>query len=93
MVQLTRFKCRGVTLGFANHHHAADGWGMLQLINSWARLVRGLELELDPQPVHERAPYLAPREPPQVKFQHEEFDPPQGLLPGVFLFSKIDKVI
>ncbi|KAJ8439492.1 hypothetical protein Cgig2_007009 [Carnegiea gigantea] len=80
MVQLTRFKCGGVTLGFANHHDVADGWGHVLLINSWARLVRGLGLEL--KPVHERAPYLAPRDPPQVKFQHVEFIPPQGLLPG-----------
>jgi len=82
MVQLTRFKCGGVTLGFAGHHHVADGLGHVHFINEWARLARGLDLEL--MPFHERAPHLAPRDPPQVKFQHLEFNPPASSLLGMY---------
>ena len=65
MVQLTRFRCGGVTLGFAQHHRVADGLGHLHFIKSWARLARGLDLEV--APLHERNPHLVPRNPTQVK--------------------------
>lgn len=74
LVQLTRFDCGGVCLGFAQHHHVGDGPSHMHFINSWARLAKGLDLSV--QPIHERASYLAPRHPPQVKFQHLEYEPP-----------------
>ncbi|XP_010667050.1 shikimate O-hydroxycinnamoyltransferase isoform X2 [Beta vulgaris subsp. vulgaris] len=74
MVQLTRFECGSVCICFAVHHHVADGIGHLYFINSWARLAKGLQLDV--QPFHDRALHLAPRKPPQVKFQHLEYEPP-----------------
>ncbi|KAL9240914.1 hypothetical protein vseg_015080 [Gypsophila vaccaria] len=47
MVQLTRFKCGGVCLGFAQHHHVADGSSHVLFINSWARLAKGLDINVD----------------------------------------------
>ncbi|XP_057533777.1 anthranilate N-benzoyltransferase protein 2-like [Amaranthus tricolor] len=74
LVQLTRFKCGSVCLGFAQHHHVADGVSHLHFIKSWGRLVRGLELDV--VPVHDRLSYLAPRDPPKVTFHHLEYEPP-----------------
>ncbi|XP_021724110.1 shikimate O-hydroxycinnamoyltransferase-like [Chenopodium quinoa] len=101
MVQLTRFKCGGVSLGIVHHHHVADGASCAHLINSWARLVRGLDLAV--QPFHNRASCLSPSDPSQGKtmFRHLEYEPPlppvpikdlSGALPTVterhFKFSK-----
>ncbi|XP_021735737.1 anthranilate N-benzoyltransferase protein 1-like [Chenopodium quinoa] len=73
LVQLTRFKCSSVCLGYAPHHHVADGSSNFHFLNSWARLARGLDLNV--YPVHDRATYLAPRNPPQVMFRHLEYEP------------------
>ncbi|XP_021747231.1 anthranilate N-benzoyltransferase protein 2-like [Chenopodium quinoa] len=83
LVQLTRFKCGSICLGFATHHRVCDGSSHYDFVNSWARLVRGLDLDV--YPVHDRVAYLAPRNPPQVKFRHLEYEPsiptlaPKGL--------------
>ncbi|CAO2829196.1 unnamed protein product [Amaranthus hypochondriacus] len=74
MVQLTRFGCGSVCIGFSQHHHVADGASHLLFNNSWARLAKGLELLAEP--VHDRAKYFGPRDPPQVKFRHLEYEPP-----------------
>ncbi|KAL2931974.1 Anthranilate N-benzoyltransferase protein 1 [Bienertia sinuspersici] len=79
LVQVTRFKCGSVSLGFAQHHHVADGFSHLHFINSWARLAKGLEIVIEP--VHDRATYLSPRQPPLVQFQHLEYDPPLPPMP------------
>ncbi|XP_021750204.1 anthranilate N-benzoyltransferase protein 3-like [Chenopodium quinoa] len=75
MVQFTRFKCGSVCMGVAMHHHIGDGIAYAYFISSWARLSRGLDLAVFP--VHERSliHHLAPRNPPQVKFRHLEFEP------------------
>ncbi|KAK9741375.1 hypothetical protein RND81_03G101100 [Saponaria officinalis] len=56
MVQLTRFKCGGVSIGFAQHHHVCDGMAHFQFNNSWTRVAKGLGLALEP--VHERYLHL-----------------------------------
>ncbi|KAL2943569.1 Shikimate O-hydroxycinnamoyltransferase, partial [Bienertia sinuspersici] len=71
---LTRFKCGGVTLGFEYHHHVSDGASRAHLINSWARMARGIDLAV--VPFHDRATCFASRNPPQVNFQHVEYHPP-----------------
>ncbi|KMS95265.1 hypothetical protein BVRB_009870 [Beta vulgaris subsp. vulgaris] len=73
MLRVTRFKCGGVSIGLGTHHYVTDGIGYAYFINSWARLARGFELNV--QPFHARAVYLAPRDPPQVSFQHLEYEP------------------
>ncbi|KAL9230556.1 hypothetical protein vseg_005894 [Gypsophila vaccaria] len=73
MVQLTRFKCGGVSIGFAQHHHVCDGMAHFEFNNSWARVAKGLGLALDP--VHDRYLHLQPRNPPQIKYEHTQFEP------------------
>ncbi|KMT15436.1 hypothetical protein BVRB_3g061400 [Beta vulgaris subsp. vulgaris] len=72
LVRVTRFECGGVCIGFGNNHLVADGIGYAYFTNSWARLARGLDLDV--QPFHNRALYLAPRQPPLVDFQHLEYE-------------------
>uniref|UniRef100_A0A803MBV1 Uncharacterized protein n=1 Tax=Chenopodium quinoa TaxID=63459 RepID=A0A803MBV1_CHEQI len=73
LLQITYFKCGSLCLSFQPHHHVADGASHFHFFNSWARLARGLDLSV--YPVHDRATYLAPRNPPQVKFRHLEYEP------------------
>ncbi|KAK9707338.1 hypothetical protein RND81_07G190400 [Saponaria officinalis] len=63
MVQLTRFKCGGVCLGFLQHHHIGDGLSYFRFINSWARLAKGIHIDINP--VHDRFKFIAPRDPPR----------------------------
>ncbi|XP_021747219.1 anthranilate N-benzoyltransferase protein 2-like [Chenopodium quinoa] len=83
LVQITNFKCGSLCLSIQPHHHVADGTSHFHFFNSWAILPRGLDLSV--YPVHDRATYLAPRNPPQVKFRHLEYEPslppliPKGL--------------
>ncbi|KAL1552950.1 shikimate O-hydroxycinnamoyltransferase [Salvia divinorum] len=42
LVQLTRFKCGGVSLGFANEHHLSDGTSGQHFNKSWGHLWRCL---------------------------------------------------
>nr|WKA69989.1 putative acyltransferase 10 [Crocosmia x crocosmiiflora] len=49
MLQLTFFKCGGVTLGIAIHHTAIDGQSAFHFINHWADLTKGItELAIAP---------------------------------------------
>ncbi|XP_021735091.1 anthranilate N-benzoyltransferase protein 3-like [Chenopodium quinoa] len=73
LVQLTRFKCGSLCLGFAQHNHVADGASHLHFNNSWARLAKGLDLSV--YPVHDGTTYLAPCNPTQVKFRHLVYEP------------------
>ncbi|KAK9691161.1 hypothetical protein RND81_09G180000 [Saponaria officinalis] len=74
MGQLTRFKCGGLCFGFALHHHVADGASLGLFLYSLLVLYRGFDCPL--QPNHDRIIHLAPRNPPQIKYPHPEFDPP-----------------
>ncbi|XP_057530329.1 shikimate O-hydroxycinnamoyltransferase-like [Amaranthus tricolor] len=89
LVQLTRFKCGSVCIGLSQHHHIADGAGYLHFINSWARLANG-RLDGLIQPIHDRAYYVGPREPPCVRFRHLMYEPPLPPLPPKG-FSAIDE--
>lgn len=84
MVQLTRFDCGGVCLGIVIHHLLADGASCGYLIDSWAKIANGLNLDI--APVHDRAAYFSPRNPAQIKFQHVEYDLPlPPVLPNALL--------
>ncbi|XP_057528851.1 anthranilate N-benzoyltransferase protein 2-like [Amaranthus tricolor] len=84
MVQLTRFKCGGVSLGLLHQHQVADGTSCADLINSWARIAQGLEINV--LPFHNRQQILGCRNPRQVKFRHLEYEQPlpptRGITPG-----------
>ncbi|PWA80782.1 Chloramphenicol acetyltransferase-like domain-containing protein [Artemisia annua] len=72
VVQVTYFKCGGVSLGVGIDHHVADGLSMLHFINSWSEMARGLDLTLPP--FIDRTLLLS-RDPPQPTFEHTEFQP------------------
>ncbi|KAL8123112.1 shikimate O-hydroxycinnamoyltransferase-like [Apium graveolens] len=76
VLQITFFKCGGVSLGVGMQHHAADGASGLHFINTWSDMARGLDLTL--APFIDRT-LLRAREPPQPAFPHIEYQPPPSM--------------
>lgn len=77
-VQLTKFKCGGISLSFAISHVVADGTSVGHFLREWARLARGETLEI--LPFHDRN-VLQARDPPVLspRLEHSEdlmIDPP-----------------
>ncbi|KAI3759589.1 hypothetical protein L6452_07510 [Arctium lappa] len=72
VLQVTYFKCGGVSLGVGMQHHAADGASGLHFINTWSDMARGLDLTLPP--FIDRT-LLRARDPPQPSFDHIEYQP------------------
>lgn len=70
MMQLTKFKCGGFTIGFSMNHAMFDGFGALEFVSNFSAIARGDALLLEPKP--DRT-ILKPRDPPQVKFEHPEY--------------------
>ncbi|XP_028761266.1 spermidine hydroxycinnamoyl transferase-like [Neltuma alba] len=78
VVQLTRFRCGGLTLGVAVSRAVVDGVSAMRFVISWARITRGEGLDLsssemllrDSTILDSRKPCTAPR------FDHPEFSPP-----------------
>lgn len=60
IVQLTHFRCGGITVAFNWAHPVADGYSGLHFLKSWAEIARGKEVSL--LPVHERH-LVKPRNP------------------------------
>ncbi|XP_073035952.1 shikimate O-hydroxycinnamoyltransferase-like [Primulina eburnea] len=83
VLQVTYFKCGGVSLGVGMQHHAADGFSGLHFINTWSDMARGLDITV--QPFIDRT-LLRARDPPQPQFKHIEYQPP----PSMKLASKPD---
>ncbi|WOG99313.1 hypothetical protein DCAR_0518661 [Daucus carota subsp. sativus] len=79
VLQLTFFKCGGVSLGVGLHHVAADGPSGLHFISTWSDMARGLGLTL--APFIDRT-LLRARDPPQPAFPHIEYQPPPPLKSG-----------
>ncbi|XVF35582.1 hypothetical protein REPUB_Repub18cG0158400 [Reevesia pubescens] len=71
-LQVTFFKCGGVTIGTGIQHTLADGMSALHFINSWADMARGLPLKIAPFIGHT---LLRARVPPTPTFHHDEYDP------------------
>lgn len=76
VLQITHFKCGGVSLGVGMQHHAADGASGLHFINTWSDTARGLDLTIPP--FIDRT-LLRARNPPQPQFPHVEYQPPPTL--------------
>ncbi|GMI93053.1 hydroxycinnamoyl-CoA shikimate/quinate hydroxycinnamoyl transferase [Hibiscus trionum] len=72
VVQVTKFKCGGVSLGVGFQHALGDGTTCFHLINSWADTARGLSPAI--APFIDRT-LLRARVPPMPKFHHVEYDP------------------
>ncbi|KAM3294868.1 hypothetical protein ACQJBY_037635 [Aegilops geniculata] len=71
-VQLTRFSCGSLAVGFAGHHQIADGQATANFLAAWGLATR--RLPISPLPVCDRGTRFAPRDPPLVEFPHREVE-------------------
>ncbi|CAN0916561.1 Agmatine coumaroyltransferase-2 [Linum grandiflorum] len=67
-VQLTRFACGSLVVGFTAHHLVADGHSTSNFLVAWGMATRGLDV--GPLPLHDRA-IFTPRKPPSFEYKHE----------------------
>ncbi|KAK8663620.1 hypothetical protein V6N13_083429 [Hibiscus sabdariffa] len=72
VLQVTKFKCGGVSLGVGFQHTLGDGTTTFHFINSWADTARGSLPAI--APFIDRT-LLRARVPPMPKFHHVEYDP------------------
>ncbi|KAK4488891.1 hypothetical protein RD792_004681 [Penstemon davidsonii] len=88
VLQITNFKCGGVSLGVGMQHHAADGFSGLHFINTWSDMARGIDITIPP--FIDRT-LLRARDPPQPQFKHIEYQPPPSMkTPPQQNFNKSD---
>ncbi|XVE70339.1 hypothetical protein DITRI_Ditri10aG0064600 [Diplodiscus trichospermus] len=66
-LQVTTFKCGGISLGVSVQHNLANGPAALHFINSWAEMARGLSPSIAPILDHS---LLRARDPPTPIFRH-----------------------
>ncbi|KAI3461347.1 hypothetical protein Pfo_018010 [Paulownia fortunei] len=66
-IQLTRFSCGSMVVGFTAHHLVADGHATSNFLVAWGQACRGLEIS--PLPFHDRT-IFSPRNPPKFDFEH-----------------------
>ncbi|KAI4998630.1 hypothetical protein ZWY2020_053972 [Hordeum vulgare] len=71
-VQLTRFSCGSLVVGFAGHHQIADGQATANFLSAWGLATR--RLPMSPAPVFDRGTRFVPREPPLVEFPHRQVE-------------------
>ena len=69
-MQVTYFKCGGVSLGVGMHHNLADGVSGIHFINTWSDVTRGLDASIPP--FIDRT-LLRARHPLRPIFDHVEF--------------------
>ncbi|KAJ4979291.1 hypothetical protein NE237_010071 [Protea cynaroides] len=79
-IQLTRFTCGSLVIGFTANHLVADGHSTSNFLVAWSQVCRGIDM--NPRPLHNRA-IFSPRELPIVEFEHEGLE---------FTSKKINKV-
>lgn len=75
LIQVTRFSCGSFVVGFTTQHIVADGRATNNFFLAWSQATRGVAI--DPVPVHGRASFFTPRDPPLVEYEHRgvEFKP------------------
>ncbi|KAK6138136.1 hypothetical protein DH2020_028116 [Rehmannia glutinosa] len=66
-VQVTRFSCGSMVVGFTAHHLVADGHATSNFLVAWGQASRGLQIS--PVPFHDRT-IFSPRNPPKFDFEH-----------------------
>ncbi|XP_031503528.1 agmatine coumaroyltransferase-1-like [Nymphaea colorata] len=66
-VQLTRFACGSLVVGFTSHHMVADGFSAGHFLVAWGRATCGLSMH--PLPLHDRSIFI-PRSPSRFQFEH-----------------------
>jgi len=69
VLQLTRFRCGSLAVGFTSNHAAADGHATSNFLVAWGRATRGLPTGLPP-PMHHQVGLLEPRSPRRVHYDH-----------------------
>ncbi|CAL4983887.1 unnamed protein product [Urochloa decumbens] len=72
LVQVTRFPCGGLAVGYAMHHAVGDGRATSSFLVSWGQATRGAAIS--PVPVHDRVSMFIPRDPPRVEFDHRSIE-------------------
>ena len=80
VLQVTYFKCGGISLGVGMQHHVADGMSGLHFINSWSDLCRGAKIAV--MPFIDRTLVRA-RDPPTPSYPHIEYQPAPAMLSSV----------
>eukprot|EP00253_Pinus_taeda_P028040 PITA_28040 len=75
LVQVTFFKCGGVSLGVRINHIVGDGFAGLHFMNSWAAVARGADIT---QPFLDRSIFQADNI-ARPKFHHIEYEQPSPL--------------
>ncbi|KAM3399594.1 hypothetical protein ACQJBY_004789 [Aegilops geniculata] len=80
VLQVTYFKCGGVSLGVATQHHLADGMSGLHFINSWSDICRGAKIAV--MPFINRTLVRA-RDPPTPCYPHVEYHPSPAMLSSI----------
>ncbi|KAF8673546.1 hypothetical protein HU200_048629 [Digitaria exilis] len=68
LLQVTRFACGSLVVGYTMHHAVGDGFAAGQFMAAWGQTARGVPI--DPVPVHDRTSFFLPRSPPRVEFDH-----------------------
>ncbi|KAI7731863.1 hypothetical protein M8C21_032227 [Ambrosia artemisiifolia] len=72
VLQVTYFKCGGVSLGLGFDHRVADRTSVMHFMNTWSDMARGLDVTLPP--FIDRT-LLRARDPPRPVFDHIEYHP------------------
>ncbi|PNT62080.1 agmatine coumaroyltransferase-1-like [Brachypodium distachyon] len=74
LIQVTRFACGSITVGFTTQHIVSDGRATGNFFVAWSQATRGVPL--DPVPVHDRASFFSPSSTlvPKVQHQHRGVD-------------------
>jgi shikimate O-hydroxycinnamoyltransferase len=80
-VQLTRFACGSLAVGFTANHAVADGHATSDFLVAWGRAARGLGPSSSPVPVH-RPGLFPPRHPPRADFEHRGVEYYRPALPS-----------
>nr|XP_043634105.1 shikimate O-hydroxycinnamoyltransferase-like [Erigeron canadensis] len=73
ILQVTYFKCGGVSLGVGMFHSVVDAASMIHFINTWSEMARGLDQITIPPFIDPTL--LSARNPPQPVFEHVEYKP------------------
>ncbi|XP_031481014.1 agmatine hydroxycinnamoyltransferase 1-like [Nymphaea colorata] len=71
-VQITRFTCGSMVVGFTAHHAVADGLAVSQFFVAWGQTVPD-GLPVQSLPLHDRSIFI-PRNPPFFQFEHSEIE-------------------
>ncbi|XP_019181670.1 PREDICTED: agmatine coumaroyltransferase-2-like [Ipomoea nil] len=66
-VQVTRFKCGSLVVGFTSQHLIADGHSTSDFLIAWGKMCRGIMIQ--PLPLHDRTIFV-PRNSPKIEYDH-----------------------